>query len=87
MAGQSVLHTTVMFYSDCVKMFEDFVPNFGNKRTAVPFDTIEVIEGELCRVLNTLTQHDSYDVLNKWQKSREQCMHVEGEYFKGDGGQ
>jgi hypothetical protein len=32
-AKQSILHTTVMFYSNCVKMCKDFYPNFGDKRT------------------------------------------------------
>jgi hypothetical protein len=27
------MHTTVTFYSDCVKMCEDFALNFGDKRT------------------------------------------------------
>jgi hypothetical protein len=29
----SIPHTTVMFYGDCMKMCEDSVPNFGDKRT------------------------------------------------------
>jgi hypothetical protein len=33
LTGQSIQHTTVMFYSDCVKMWEDFAPNFGDKNT------------------------------------------------------
>jgi hypothetical protein len=32
-AKQSILHTTVKFYGDCVKTCEDFVPKFGEKRT------------------------------------------------------
>jgi hypothetical protein len=32
-AKQSILHTTVMFYGDRMKMCEDFAPNFGDKRT------------------------------------------------------
>jgi hypothetical protein len=32
-AKQSIPHTTVMFYGNCVKMCEDFAPNFGDKRT------------------------------------------------------
>jgi hypothetical protein len=31
-AGQSIPHTTVTFYGDCVKMCEDFAPNFGDQR-------------------------------------------------------
>jgi hypothetical protein len=33
LAGQSIQHTNVTFYGNCVKMCEDFAPNFGNKRT------------------------------------------------------
>jgi hypothetical protein len=32
-AKQSIPHTTVTFVCDCVKMGDDFVPNFGDKRT------------------------------------------------------
>jgi hypothetical protein len=32
-AKRSITHTTVTFYCDCVKMCEDFAPNFGDKRT------------------------------------------------------
>jgi hypothetical protein len=32
-AKQSILHITVMFYGDCVKMCEDFASTFGDKRT------------------------------------------------------
>jgi hypothetical protein len=32
-AKQSTLHTAVTFYGDCLKMLEDFAPNFGDKRT------------------------------------------------------
>jgi hypothetical protein len=30
---QSIPHTTVTFYGDCVKIRGDFVPNFGDERT------------------------------------------------------
>jgi hypothetical protein len=32
-AKQSILHTTVTFYDNCVKMFEDFATNFDDKRS------------------------------------------------------
>jgi hypothetical protein len=32
-AKQSVPHTSVTFYCDCMKMHEYFAPNFGDKRT------------------------------------------------------
>jgi hypothetical protein len=35
LAGQTVsLPTTEFFYGECVKMCEDFFPNFGNETTA-----------------------------------------------------
>jgi hypothetical protein len=32
-AKQSISHNTVTIYGDCMKMCEDFAPNFGEKRT------------------------------------------------------
>jgi hypothetical protein len=34
LVGQSILHTIVTFYSNYVKMGEDFDPNFGDKELA-----------------------------------------------------
>jgi hypothetical protein len=34
-AKQSIPHTTLTFYGDCLKMFEDFAPNFGVKEIAL----------------------------------------------------
>jgi hypothetical protein len=28
---QSILYTTVTFYDSCLKIYEDFIPNFGDK--------------------------------------------------------
>jgi hypothetical protein len=39
-ARWSILHTTVMIYGDCVKMYENFTPNFGNKRTGCCITTM-----------------------------------------------
>jgi hypothetical protein len=51
------------------------------------FDTIEVIEAESQAMLNNLTEHNFQDAFKKWQKCWEWCICVEGDYFKGDGGQ
>jgi hypothetical protein len=32
-ARQSIPHTIMTFYGHCVKVFKDFAPNFGDKRT------------------------------------------------------
>jgi hypothetical protein len=39
-AKQSIPHATVMFYSNCVKIFEDFALNFGDKRTGCCISTM-----------------------------------------------
>jgi hypothetical protein len=48
------------------------------------FDTIEVIEAELQAVPNTLTENDFKDAFIKMAKA---LGMVEGDYFKGYGGQ
>jgi hypothetical protein len=35
----SIPHNIVTFYGDCVKMWEDFAPNFGDKRTGCQITT------------------------------------------------
>jgi hypothetical protein len=37
--GQTVPHTIVRFYGDCMKMCEDFTPNFSVKTTGCCFMT------------------------------------------------
>jgi hypothetical protein len=51
------------------------------------FDTIELIEAESQAVLNTLTEHDFQDAFRKCQKRWKLCIHEDGKYFEGDGGQ
>jgi hypothetical protein len=34
LVGQSILHTIATFYINCVKMYKDFDPNFGEKQLA-----------------------------------------------------
>jgi transposase len=51
------------------------------------FDTTKAMEAESQAVLNTLTEHDFHDAFKKWQKLWERCIHAEGDYFEGDGGQ
>jgi hypothetical protein len=51
------------------------------------FDTTEVIEAKWKVLLNILTEHDLQDAFKKWQKHWEWCIHVEGDYFEGEGGQ
>jgi hypothetical protein len=50
------------------------------------FDTTEVIEAEL-HAVNTLSEHDFLDAFTKWHKHWFQCMHLQGEFYEGYGGQ
>jgi hypothetical protein len=51
------------------------------------FDTIEVVKAESQEVLNTLTEHNFQDLFKKWHEHCERCIHADGDYFEGDGGQ
>jgi hypothetical protein len=51
------------------------------------FNTIEVIKTKSQAVWNTPRKHDFQNAFKKWQKHWERCIHSEGDYFDGDGGQ
>jgi hypothetical protein len=51
------------------------------------FHTFEVIEAGSQEVMNILTDHEFEDAFKMWQKCWELCIHAEGDYFEGDGGQ
>jgi len=50
------------------------------------FDTIEEIQTESQRVLDTLIEKDFQEAFQKWRKRWDRCLHVGGNYFEGDGG-
>jgi hypothetical protein len=50
------------------------------------FDTIQEIQAESQRALNTLTAKDLQEAFQKWRRRWDQCLHAEGNYFEGDGG-
>jgi hypothetical protein len=45
------------------------------------FDTIEEIQSELQRVLDTLTEKDFQEAFQKWRRWWDWCLHVGGNYF------
>jgi hypothetical protein len=51
------------------------------------FDTIEEIQAESQRVLDTVIEKDFQKAFKKWRRWWDQCLHAGGNYFKGDGGQ
>jgi hypothetical protein len=50
------------------------------------FCTIEEIQADSPRVLDTLTENDFQEAFQKWRRLWDQCLHAGGNYFEGDGG-
>ena len=50
------------------------------------FNTIEEIQKESQRVLDTIPKMDFQGCFQAWQKRWDRCIRAEGEYFDGDGG-
>jgi hypothetical protein len=74
----------VNFYNNKRPITETSVSQIEHKRH---FDIIEVIETESQAMLTTPTEHNFQDAFKKLQKRWEQCIHTEGDYLEGDGGQ
>jgi hypothetical protein len=49
------------------------------------FDTIEEIQAESQRVLDSLTEKDFQEAFQKLRGRWDRCLHVGGNYFEGDG--
>jgi hypothetical protein len=49
------------------------------------FDTIEEIQAETQKVLDTLTENDFQEAFQKWRRRWDRCLHSGGNYFEGDG--
>jgi len=50
------------------------------------FDTTEEIHTETQEVINTLTFENFQGCMKSWEPRWGRCMHVQGDYFEGDGG-
>jgi hypothetical protein len=50
------------------------------------FDTIEVIQTESQRVLDSLTEKEFQEAFQKWSRLWDRCLHAGWNYFEGDGG-
>jgi hypothetical protein len=50
------------------------------------FDTIEGIQAESHRVLDTLTEKDFQEVFQKLRRRWDRCLYAGGNYFDSDGG-
>jgi hypothetical protein len=50
------------------------------------FDTIEEIQAESQRVLDTMTENYFQVAFQKWRRRWDRYLHAGGNYFEGDGG-
>ena len=50
------------------------------------FVSTEEIQAESQQVLNTLMPADFNECFQKWQNHWDRCIHAQGDYFEGDGG-
>jgi primosomal protein N'' len=50
------------------------------------FDTTEEIQAESQRMLDTVTEKDFQQALQKWRGRWDRCLHAGENYFEGDGG-
>jgi len=50
------------------------------------FDTVEEIQAESQRVLDTLTEKDFQEAFQKWSRRWDRRLHAGGNYIEGDGG-
>jgi len=50
------------------------------------FDTIEDIQAETQKVLDTLIEKKFQDAFQNWRRRRDRCLHAGGNYFEVDGG-
>jgi hypothetical protein len=60
-SNQSIPHTAVMFYGYSVNMYENFFPNFGNKRTGCSITTRRCFHHTIvCKIKLTVVPNPSY---------------------------
>jgi hypothetical protein len=50
------------------------------------FDTTEEIHAEKEEVIDTLKSENFQGCMKSWENPWDRCIHAQGDYFKGDGG-
>ena len=74
-------------YSPDLAPYDFFLfPKMKMKLKGRRSDTIEVLQAELQRVLDTVIEKDFQEAFQKWRSWWDWCLHVGGNYFEGDSG-
>ena len=60
-------------------------PKMKMKLKGCLFGTIEEIQANSQRVLDSLIEKDFLEAFQKWRRQWDRCLHGEGNYFEGDG--
>jgi hypothetical protein len=60
-------------------------PKMKLKLKGRQFDTIEEIQVESQRVLDTVTEKDLLEAFEKCKRRWDRCLHAGGNHFEGDG--
>jgi hypothetical protein len=61
-------------------------PKMKLKLNGRQFNTIEEIQAESQRVLDTLSEKDFQEAFQRWRRRWDLCLHAGGNYLEGDGG-
>ena len=75
-------HTPLIWHPVTSSYFQKMKLNLKGRR----FDTIEEIQAESQRVIDTLIERDFQEAFQKLRRRWERCLHAGGNYFQGDGG-
>jgi hypothetical protein len=73
-------------YSPDLALCDFLFPKIKLKLKGHRFDTIEEIQAESQRMIDTLTEKDFREAFQKWRRRWDRCLHARGNYFEGDGG-
>jgi hypothetical protein len=74
------------YYPDFAPCDFFLFPKVKLKLTGRRFDTIEDIQAESKRVLDSVTEKDFQEAFRKWRRRCDRCLYAGGNYFEVDGG-
>jgi hypothetical protein len=62
-------------------------PKLKMKLKGRHFETVSDIQRKLQEVLDNIKENDFHGAFEAWKKCWDHCIHSQGDYFEGDGGQ